>query len=697
MLCNLIGDTTMNFPLSPSLRTLIVGAVITICANQSAYSTIHNVDVGNFFFAPTKTVVSPGDTVRWTIVSMITQHTTTSNIGSPKTWNSGLMSIGNSFDVVFTIADGPGPFPYHCAVHPFSMKDTIFMAPLPPDPDPIRFAFTIDGKQANACAGTGSDHMGMGVCILSPDSSELSIHVWHDIPSDSLLESHIHTAPECVGGAVTFAFSSPTSPIVETWSLTSTDVSNLLAGNLYVNIHTDLVPAGEIRGQIVQEPVKFAFTVDEAQANDGTGTGKFSNGVSICKLSADASTLDIAVCHDAQNTTEGHIHLGAPGVGGPIQFGFSSATSPISESWSLDTTDLFNLMSGDLYVNIHTSAFLAGEIRGQIVQTELIFALCINGDQANAGVGTGSDHLGFGVLALSKDCSTLRVHVEHDIPSDSVLDSHIHLGAEGVGGPIQFGFASSVSPIVDTWALSAGDVANLFDGNLYVNIHSDLFPAGEIRGQIPGVVSVAAAARYPTFTSNLDGSQADACVGTGSDHTGTATLELKKGGKELTVTVDHTLASDSVIDSHIHNGDSCVSGPIVFGFANSVSVVEDIWYLSESDVIDLLQGGLYVNLHSLAFNAGEIRGQIAKPGPPQACCDLPGDADDGGDVNIGDAIFIVKYAFVAGSPKPPCCDQADADGGGDVNIGDAIFIVKFAFVEGSPPPLCPPTGPLECL
>ncbi|MCH9031851.1 MAG: CHRD domain-containing protein, partial [candidate division Zixibacteria bacterium] len=322
----------MKVPLSLSPKILIVGVLITICASQSAHSTIHHVNAGSFFFAPTKTLVSPGDTVRWTNVSGgFIQHTTTSDGGSPKAWNSGLLTSGMSFDVVFTAGDGPGPFPYLCLVHPFSMKDTIFMA-LPPDPDPIRFAFTIDGKQANACAGTASDHMGMGVCILSPDSSELSIHVWHDIPNDSILSSHIHFAAACTNGSVVFPFSSSTNPIVETWSLSSMDVTNLLAGNLYVNLHTKLVPAGEIRGQIVREPVKFAFTVDEAQADAGAGTDKFSNGVGICELSADASTLDIAVCHDAQNTTEGHIHLGAPGVGGAIHFSFSSATSPISEN-----------------------------------------------------------------------------------------------------------------------------------------------------------------------------------------------------------------------------------------------------------------------------------------------------------------------------------------------------------------------------
>jgi len=676
----------LSFP--PIYKLLIVGAIIATCANQSAHSTIHNIDIGNFFFSPTKTIVSPGDTVRWFLVSGT--HTTTSDVGSPKAWDSGIIPASDSFDVVFTLGDGPGPFPYLCSVHPFSMKDTIFMAT--PPAEPIRFAFNLDGKQATACAGTGSDHKGKGVCILSPDSSELSIHVWHDIPADSVQNSHIHTAPACSNGSVAVLFSNATSPIVESWALTPTDVTNLLAGNLYVNIHTDAFFAGEIRGQIVQEPIKFAFTLDEAQANGGAGTDKFSNGVAVCELNASATTLDISVCHDAQNTTDGHIHLGAPGVNGPIQFGFTSATNPISETWGIDTTNLFNLMAGDLYINIHTSAFLAGEIRGQIEQTELIFAFCMDGSQADAGNGTGSDHLGFGVLALTEDCSTLRVYVEHDIPADSVLDSHIHFAPPNSNGAVQFGFSSSLSPIVENWALAPGDVQNLLDGNLYVNIHSDLLLAGEIRGQIPGVLTSDAASYYPTFESNLDSRQAEACVGTGSNNTGTATLELKKGGKELTVAISHTIPADSVIDGHIHAADSCVNGPVVFGFASSTSAVEEIWYLSENDIVDMLQGGLYINLHSTEFPAGEIRGQIAKT---SSCCKIPGDADDGGDVNIGDATFIVKYVFQNGD-APPCCDQADADGGGDVNIGDATYIVKFVFQNGDSP-ICPDPANLICL
>ncbi|MCH9030637.1 MAG: FG-GAP repeat protein [candidate division Zixibacteria bacterium] len=76
------------------------------------------------------------------------------------------------------------------------------------------------------------------------------------------------------------------------------------------------------------------------------------------------------------------------------------------------------------------------------------------------------------------------------------------------------------------------------------------------------------------------------------------------------------------------------------------------------------------------------------------CCYLAGDADDGGDVSVGDATYIIKYIFQSGA-KPVCCDQADADGGGDVNMGDATFIVKYIFQSGISPS-CPQPDDLVC-
>ena len=128
--------------MKPLLRLLIVSFSL-IFSPVSVHSTIHKVSILNFAFVPNKTTVSPGDTVRWTMtVGLI--HTTSSVIGSPKSWNSGFMSVGSTFEQVFTAGDGPGPFPYRCNVHPLTMKDTIFVTSLDTDGDGLSDADEIN-------------------------------------------------------------------------------------------------------------------------------------------------------------------------------------------------------------------------------------------------------------------------------------------------------------------------------------------------------------------------------------------------------------------------------------------------------------------------------------------------------------------------------------------------------------------------
>ena len=67
----------------------------------------------------------------------------------------------------------------------------------------------------------------------------------------------------------------------------------------------------------------------------------------------------------------GHIHKGAVGVAGGVIFPLATGTitSPLSfTSPALDATQRADLLAGSYYVNLHTTAFSGGEIRGQIVQ-----------------------------------------------------------------------------------------------------------------------------------------------------------------------------------------------------------------------------------------------------------------------------------------------------------------------------------------
>jgi len=68
--------------------------------------------------------------------------------------------------------------------------------------------------------------------------------------------------------------------------------------------------------------------------------------------------------------------------------------------------------------------------------------------------------------------------------------SHIHTGAAGVNGPVIVSFvtftpnATFGSIVGGPLAFPAGSVADLLAGNVYFNIHTAVFPGGEIRGQL---------------------------------------------------------------------------------------------------------------------------------------------------------------------------------------------------------------------
>ncbi len=82
---------------------------------------------------------------------------------------------------------------------------------------------------------------------------------------------------------------------------------------------------------------------------------------------------------------------------------------------------------------------------------------------------------------------------------------------------------------------------------------------------------------------------------------------------------------------------------------------------------------------------------LSPPAPAVACggcCDTPGDADNAGDVNIGDVTFLIAYIF-SGGAAPVCAQEADADAGGDISIGDAVYLIAYIF-QGGPAPICGP-------
>jgi hypothetical protein len=127
----------------------------------------------------------------------------------------------------------------------------------------ISYDVAIDGAQA----GTGSP--GTGAAFLALDDVAMTLSV--DLAFADLLapttNAHIHCcAPPGVSAGVIIPFVPAGFPLgvtagtfFNTFNLTSTQVSDIQSGLSYINIHTSMFPAGEIRGQIVPEPSTFAL------------------------------------------------------------------------------------------------------------------------------------------------------------------------------------------------------------------------------------------------------------------------------------------------------------------------------------------------------------------------------------------------------------------------------------------------------
>lgn len=121
--------------------------------------------------------------------------------------------------------------------------------------------------------------------------------------------------------------------------------------------------------------VQIAVPINGSQevppvATAGTGLGDITVNTATGAISGTVSFTGLSTA-----TTAGHIHVGAAGVNGPVivplvgGLGVTAGTMSVPPGSVLLADQLAALRTNGLYINIHTSANLGGEIRGQILFT----------------------------------------------------------------------------------------------------------------------------------------------------------------------------------------------------------------------------------------------------------------------------------------------------------------------------------------
>ncbi len=348
------------------------------------------------------------------------------------------------------------------------------------------FAFSVLLNGASEVPPTSSAAQGIGT--LSLEGSNLTYTITFSGLSTNATAGHIHAPATTTGNAsVIIPFSVPAAKsgtITGTALLTSDEVSNILSGFAYVNIHTSLNPAGEIRGQIV--PLRFPISMNGASEAPPVATSATASGT----LTMIGSQLyySITFTNLSSPATLAHIHGPAlPGVSAGVLVALpnppAATSGTMSGSVSLTPANLATLLSGETYMNIHSMVNPGGEIRGQIWPVQLTATLDGASEvPTNSSAGTGSGFMtitngvmnySFTFANLSANATAAHIHG----PAAPGGTAGVIIPFSGVPSATSGSFSGTVSPNSSTlfW---------LITGQTYANIHTTSFPGGEIRGQV---------------------------------------------------------------------------------------------------------------------------------------------------------------------------------------------------------------------
>jgi hypothetical protein len=132
--------------------------------------------------------------------------------------------------------------------------------------------------------------------------------------------------------------------------------------------------------------VAFQGTLDGPQSGTNSpATGWLSGTID---LNTNWFVLDYAFTGLLAPQTAAHVHRGAPGVNGPVVIGAPTFPlgSPIHFEAMVSDQVESELLAGLLYLNVHSTLFRPGEIRGQLVPVPEPSTYALSGAAMLAGL-----------------------------------------------------------------------------------------------------------------------------------------------------------------------------------------------------------------------------------------------------------------------------------------------------------------------
>jgi hypothetical protein len=327
--------------------------------------------------------------------------------------------------------------------------------------------------------------------------------------------AHIHIGAPGEAGPVVFdlevvSADARSGTVGGALTLSDAQVQAFRDGLYYVNIHTVEHPGGELRGQLAADTPEFAPVVAsfdatllpenevEAMMSGATGSA-FAVLREDDRLTVSGSFEGLTgVLQDVADLGPAHVHDGFAGETGDVEFPLDvdaeegETAGRFSFSGVLEEEQIERLRMGGYYVNVHTATAPQGEVRGQLFLTNATAEAQLTGEQEVHEVDTTAT----GSATATMQGFTLSLTGSFEGLGSDLSDvgdlgpAHVHVAPRGENGGVVFpldvdpdaGLRSGTFSLEEE--LTEAQRADFLRGRYYVNIHTEQYGAGELRGQL---------------------------------------------------------------------------------------------------------------------------------------------------------------------------------------------------------------------
>lgn len=253
--------------------------------------------------------------------------------------------------------------------------------------------------------------------------------------------------------------------------------------------------SSSVRSQIIE----FRATINAAQETTGSTSPATGSAVMFYDVATNTFDLTVTVNNLTNTISASHIHEAAMGVAGPVVTGLGSEALYVRNGTTVTATFTnmvhggtpLTLIRNGAYFNLHSAQFPGGEVRGQLIAQPKHLVANLTGKQE----GASNTATSYGAAMITYDPGTNKIWTRLDIYNftNTLTNSHYHEALPGVSGGVVHGLGgASVYTKVGASSYHAvfanqtylGDWLKLLNGGAYLNVHSNISPGGEIRGQV---------------------------------------------------------------------------------------------------------------------------------------------------------------------------------------------------------------------